>query len=71
MLYGIPCRTPLSWDRIQDQVMLGLELLQEMEERMDMIKKRLKEARDHQKMYSNAKLVDRGSYNEGSMVLSV
>ena len=33
VLYGRPCRTPLSWDRLEDRVMLGPELLQEMEER--------------------------------------
>ena len=23
-LYGIPCRTPLSWDRLEDRVLVGL-----------------------------------------------
>jgi hypothetical protein len=31
-LYGRPCRTPLSWDRLEDRVTIGPELIQEMEE---------------------------------------
>ena len=30
-LYGRPCRTPLSWDRIEDQVFIGPQLVKEME----------------------------------------
>jgi transposase InsO family protein len=31
-LYGRPCRTPLSWERLEDRVTVGPELIQEMEE---------------------------------------
>lgn len=31
-LYGRPCRTPLSWEKLEDIVIFGLELVQEMEE---------------------------------------
>jgi hypothetical protein len=31
-LYGRPCRTPLSWDRLEDRVLVGPEAIQEMEE---------------------------------------
>jgi hypothetical protein len=31
-LYGRPCRTPLSWERLEDRVTVGLELIQEMDE---------------------------------------
>jgi fibronectin type 3 domain-containing protein len=27
-LYGRPCRTPLSWDKLEDQVIVGQELIQ-------------------------------------------
>eukprot|EP00253_Pinus_taeda_P033055 PITA_33055 len=67
ILYGIPCRTPLSWDQLEDQVMLVPEMLQEMDEKMATIKQRLKEARDHQKSYAGAKRVDR-NFEEGSQV---
>jgi hypothetical protein len=26
-LYGRPCRTPLSWDRLEDRITVGLELI--------------------------------------------
>eukprot|EP00253_Pinus_taeda_P035559 PITA_35559 len=31
-LYGRPCRTPLSWEKLEDRVIVGQELVQEMEE---------------------------------------
>jgi hypothetical protein len=31
-LYGRPCQTPLSWDRLEDRVLVGPEAIQEMEE---------------------------------------
>jgi hypothetical protein len=45
-LYGRPCITSLSWDRIEDRVIVGPELIQEMEEQVIQIRKRLKEAQD-------------------------
>ena len=30
-LYGRPCRTPLSWDNLEDRVLLGPEVLRDME----------------------------------------
>ena len=67
VLYGGPYKTPLSWDCLEDQVMLRPELLQEMEEQIVMIKQRIKEVCDHQKSYADAKHIDR-SYNKGSLV---
>jgi hypothetical protein len=43
-IYGQPCRTPLSWDQLKDRFMMGLEVIQDMEERMKYIRKRIKEA---------------------------
>jgi hypothetical protein len=45
-LYGRPCRTSLSWERLEDQVTVGPELIQEMEEQVIQIRQRLKEAQD-------------------------
>ena len=45
-LYGRPCWTPLSWERLEDRVTVGLELIQEMEEQVIQIRQRLKEAQD-------------------------
>ena len=66
-LYGRPCRTPLSWDRLEDRVLVGPELLQEMEEQVVQIRKRLKEAQDRQKSYADARRTDR-SYEVGDRV---
>ena len=66
-LYGRPCRTPLSWDRVEDHVLVGLELLQEMEEQVVQIRKRLKEAQDRQKSYADAHITNR-SYEVGDRV---
>jgi hypothetical protein len=33
-LYGSPCITPLSWDRLEDRVTVGPKLIQEMEEQV-------------------------------------
>ena len=63
-LYGIPCRIPLSWERLEDRVTVGLELIQDMEEMVIQIRKRLKEAHDTQKSYVDAHRIDR-SYNVG------
>ena len=41
-LYGRPCKTPLSWDRLEDRVLIGPKVVQEMEEQMTIIKGRLK-----------------------------
>ena len=38
-LYGRPCRTPLSWDRLEDKISIGPEILQEMEEQVCRISK--------------------------------
>jgi hypothetical protein len=43
-LYRRTCRTPLSWDRLEDRVTIGKKLIQEMDEQMIHIRKRLKEA---------------------------
>jgi hypothetical protein len=51
-LYGRPCQTPLSWDRLEDRVLVGPEEIQEMEEQMQTIRQRIKEAQDRQKSYA-------------------
>jgi hypothetical protein len=41
-LYGRPCITPLSWDRLDDRVSVGQEVIQEMEDKMKTIRGRLR-----------------------------
>jgi hypothetical protein len=38
LLYGRPYQMPLSWDRIEDRVLVGPEEIQEMEEQMQTIR---------------------------------
>lgn len=57
-LYGRPCRTPLSWDRLEDRVTLGPEMLQDMEQQVDRIREHLVAAQDRQKKYADAHRVD-------------
>ena len=45
-LYGRSCRTPLSWEKLEDRVMVGPELVQEMEKQVKQVRQRLKEAQD-------------------------
>jgi hypothetical protein len=42
---------PLSWDRLEDRVLVGPEAIQEMEEKMKTIRQRIKEVQDRQKRY--------------------
>jgi hypothetical protein len=56
-LYGRPCQMPLIWDWLEDRV-VGLEAIQEMEEQMQTIRQRIKEAQYRQKRYADAHRVD-------------
>jgi hypothetical protein len=47
-LYGRPYQTLLSWDQLQDRVLLGPEVIQEMEDQMQTISQRIKGAQDRQ-----------------------
>jgi hypothetical protein len=66
-LYGKPCRTPLSWDRLEDRVLVGPEAIQEIEYQMQKIMQRIKEVHDRQKSYVDVHHVDR-SYEVGDQV---
>jgi hypothetical protein len=66
-LYGRPCRMPLSWDRLEDRVLVGPEVIQEMEYQMKTIRKRIKEEHDQQKSDVDAHRVDH-SYEVGDRV---
>lgn len=66
-LYGRPCRMPLSWEKLEDRVIFGPELVQEMEEQVKQVRQRLKEAQDRQKSYADSHRIDR-SYEVGDQV---
>ena len=48
-MYGRKCNTPISWDNPMDRVIVGPELLKDMEDQMVKIKKSLKVAQGKQK----------------------
>jgi hypothetical protein len=50
-LYGRKCNTLVSWDNPTYRVVLGPELLKDMEDQMVRIKQNLKETQDRQKSY--------------------
>jgi hypothetical protein len=52
-LYGKRCNTPVSWDNPTYRVVVGQELLREMEEKMSKINHNLKAAQDKKKIYAD------------------
>ena len=55
ILYRKKCNTPVSWDNPVDHVLIGPELLQEMEQTVCEVQKNLKVAQDWQKCYDDLK----------------
>ena len=51
ILYGKMCTTLVSWDRPVDRLLVGPEMLQDMEQTVRKVPKNLKVARDRQKSY--------------------
>ena len=45
ILYDRKCTTPISWDKSTDRLMVGTEMLQEMENMVRNVQHNLKEAR--------------------------
>ena len=58
-LYGRRCRTPVTWDNPMNRVVLGPELLKEVEQEVVKIRKNLKAAQDRQKSYPDKHRVNR------------
>jgi hypothetical protein len=52
-LYGRKCDTPPRWENLADRVLLGPELLKDMEEQVVEIKDNLKTTKDRQKVYED------------------
>ena len=58
-LYGRKCNTPVSWDNLANKAVVGPELLKEMEDQMEKIKRNLKVAHDRNKCYADKNRVFR------------
>ncbi|GKA08154.1 putative reverse transcriptase domain-containing protein, partial [Tanacetum coccineum] len=52
-LYGRKCRTPILWAEIGESRLIGPELVQEMTNKVVLIKEKLKAARNRQKSYAD------------------
>ena len=52
-LYGQSCSTPISWSDLVSRALIGPEMLADMEQEMQVIKKNLKVAHDRQKSYAD------------------
>lgn len=55
VLYGRKCRTPSSWSGLEDRLMLGPEMLKEMEAMVKRVRANLKVAQDRQKNFADRK----------------
>ena len=56
ILYGRKCTTPINWDNLTDRLMVGPEMLQEMENMVRKVQQNLKEAHDRHKSYVDQKI---------------
>ncbi|XP_073367886.1 uncharacterized protein [Aegilops tauschii subsp. strangulata] len=55
VLYGRKCRTPLMWDEVGEHQFFGPDLIRDAEEKVKLIRDRLKIAQSRQKSYADAK----------------
>ena len=66
-LYGRKCRTPLYWDQTGERQFLGLELIQEAEEQVHIIRENLRVAQTRQKSYADSRRIPL-EFEEGDQV---
>ena len=59
VLYGQKCRTLVAWDSPMDRLMLGPDLLMDLEQLVTKVQVNLKEAQDYQKSYADRKRKDK------------
>ena len=66
-LYGRKCRTPVCWTELNEQKVIGPDIVKDTEEKVQVIRKRLKIVRDRKKSYADLKRRDI-SYEVGDKV---
>ena len=67
VLYGRNCRNLVTWDNPLDRLMLGPDLLLDVEQLVTKVQGNLKEAQDRQKSYADKKRKDK-DYQVGEHV---
>ena len=58
VLYGWKCRTSVCWTELNEQKVIGLDIVKDTKEKVQVIQKRLKAASDRQKSYVDLKRRD-------------
>ena len=66
-LYGRKCRTSVCWTELNEHKLIGPDIVKDTEEKVQIIRQRLKAASDRQKSYANLKRRDI-EYNVGDKV---
>ena len=64
---GIECRTPVCWTELNEHKLIGPDILKDTEEKVQVIRQRLKAGSDLQKSYANLKRRDI-EYNVGDKI---
>nr|GEU69580.1 hypothetical protein [Tanacetum cinerariifolium] len=67
-LYGRKCRSPVLWAKVEENRLIGLEMVQETTNKVVIIKERLKAAKDCQKSYADNRRKP-SNFEEGDRVL--
>ena len=57
-LYGKQCRTPLSWNEVGERELCGLEIIHDTNEKIKVVRDRLKAAQSRQKSYADVRRKD-------------
>jgi len=52
-LYGRKCRSPLYWDEVGEKYLIGLEMIQDMKDKIFIIRRRMLTAQSRQKSYAD------------------
>ena len=57
-LYGRPCRSPLCWAEVGDDKLLGPEMVRETNEKIGIVREKMKTAQHRQKRYTDKRCKD-------------
>ena len=67
-LYGRKCRSPVCWSDINETMVLGPEMIEDMVKQVKLIQEKIKAAQDRQKSFADLKRRDE-EYQVGEKVL--
>ena len=57
-LYGRQCRTPLCWNEVGERELCGPEIIHDTNEKIKVVRDRLKAAQSRQKSYADVRRMD-------------